>query len=264
MTPVSLNSSRSSNPDSKVHGTNMGPIWGRQDPGGPHVGPMNLVIWEYIHTLSNLSNHGGLVLLIWIRSLLQGIHWRPFATKTSPRQFAELLTMRQPSIFMQLIGQLAFNKPMFVFITILFHNFIWYFVWLPTKCQKVIIKNVYITTATVYTEIVIWAKYSLPKSVWNVKCETRPNLIYIIAYTTPRHYVNQCWVIINWTLRDKIQWNFNRNKKLVIHENASEYIVCKMTATLSREGWVKYGHGTFAVCNFSKPYLCSPNEVITL
>ena len=28
-------------PDSKVHGTNMGPRWGRQDPGGPHVGPMN-------------------------------------------------------------------------------------------------------------------------------------------------------------------------------------------------------------------------------
>ena len=33
-------------PDSKVHGTNMGPIWGRQDPGGPHVGPMNLPIWD--------------------------------------------------------------------------------------------------------------------------------------------------------------------------------------------------------------------------
>ena len=32
-------------PDSKVHGANMGPIWGRQDPGGPHVGPMNFVIW---------------------------------------------------------------------------------------------------------------------------------------------------------------------------------------------------------------------------
>ena len=31
--------------DSKVHGANMGPIWGRQDPGGPHVGPMNFVIW---------------------------------------------------------------------------------------------------------------------------------------------------------------------------------------------------------------------------
>ena len=33
-------------PDSKFHGANMGPIWGRQDPGGPHVGPMNFVIWE--------------------------------------------------------------------------------------------------------------------------------------------------------------------------------------------------------------------------
>ena len=32
-------------PDSKVHGANMRPIWGRQDPGGPHVGHMNLAIW---------------------------------------------------------------------------------------------------------------------------------------------------------------------------------------------------------------------------
>ena len=31
-------------PDSKVHGANMGSIWGRQDPGGPHVSPMNFVI----------------------------------------------------------------------------------------------------------------------------------------------------------------------------------------------------------------------------
>ena len=23
----------------------MGPAWGRQDPGGPHVGPMNFAIW---------------------------------------------------------------------------------------------------------------------------------------------------------------------------------------------------------------------------
>ena len=33
-------------PDIKVHGENMGPIWGRQDPGGPHVGPMNFAIWD--------------------------------------------------------------------------------------------------------------------------------------------------------------------------------------------------------------------------
>ena len=33
-------------PDSKVYGANMWPSWGRQDPGGPHVGPMNLAIWD--------------------------------------------------------------------------------------------------------------------------------------------------------------------------------------------------------------------------
>ena len=33
-------------PDSKIHGAIMGPIWGQQDLGGPHVGPMNFAIWD--------------------------------------------------------------------------------------------------------------------------------------------------------------------------------------------------------------------------
>ena len=32
-------------PGNKVHGANMGPIWGRQDLGGPHIFPMNFAIW---------------------------------------------------------------------------------------------------------------------------------------------------------------------------------------------------------------------------
>ena len=35
-------------PESKVHGANMGPTWGRQDSGGPHVGHMNLAIRDNI------------------------------------------------------------------------------------------------------------------------------------------------------------------------------------------------------------------------
>ena len=31
-------------PDNKVHVANMMPTWGGQDPGGPHVGPMNFAI----------------------------------------------------------------------------------------------------------------------------------------------------------------------------------------------------------------------------
>ena len=37
-------------PDSKVHGTNMGPTWVLSAPDGPHVGPMNLAIRDdYFH-----------------------------------------------------------------------------------------------------------------------------------------------------------------------------------------------------------------------
>ena len=32
-------------PDSKVHGANMGPIWGRQGSAAPHVDSMNFAIW---------------------------------------------------------------------------------------------------------------------------------------------------------------------------------------------------------------------------
>ena len=54
--------------DSKVHGANMGHIWDRQVPGGPHVGPMNLAIldvWEkYMCMLlsSNESADGPLLM----------------------------------------------------------------------------------------------------------------------------------------------------------------------------------------------------------
>ena len=34
------------NPDSKVHGANMGPTWVLSAPDGPHIGPMNLAIRE--------------------------------------------------------------------------------------------------------------------------------------------------------------------------------------------------------------------------
>ena len=36
---------------SKVHGANVGPIWGREDPDGPHVGPMNFAIWDGFYSV---------------------------------------------------------------------------------------------------------------------------------------------------------------------------------------------------------------------
>ena len=35
-------------PIGKVCVANMGPIWGQQDPGGPHIGPMSRAIWVFL------------------------------------------------------------------------------------------------------------------------------------------------------------------------------------------------------------------------
>ena len=59
------------------------------------------------------------------------------------------------------------------------------------------------------------------------------------AWTAPSHYLNQCWNIVNWTLRNKLHWNFNRNSNIFIQENAIENGVCEMASILSRPQWVK-------------------------
>ena len=45
-------------PDSKAYGANMRPTWGRQDPGEPYVGPMNLALWVQTNTshVGQISN----------------------------------------------------------------------------------------------------------------------------------------------------------------------------------------------------------------
>ena len=50
----------------------------------------------------------------------------------------------------------------------------------------------------------------------------------------PSHYLNQCWIIVNWTLRNKLLWNSYQNTKLFIHKNVFENIVCEMASVLSR------------------------------
>ena len=52
-------------PDSKVHGANMGPIWGRQGPGGPHVDPMNFTIWDSSHVLGPSAATSSATMVLW-------------------------------------------------------------------------------------------------------------------------------------------------------------------------------------------------------
>ena len=46
----------SNNADTNALGANMGPFWGRQDPGGPHVGLMNFAIWEAIRNIRDIRH----------------------------------------------------------------------------------------------------------------------------------------------------------------------------------------------------------------
>ena len=57
---------------------------------------------------------------------------------------------------------------------------------------------------------------------------------WLAAYSAPSHYLNQCRLIVNWILRNKLQGNLNQNTKFFIHENASENFVCKIAAIFSR------------------------------
>ena len=41
---------------------------------------------------------------------------------------------------------------------------------------------------------------------------------WLIACSAPSHYLNQCWPVVNWTHRNKFQWNSNRNTKLSIQK----------------------------------------------
>ena len=50
----------------------------------------------------------------------------------------------------------------------------------------------------------------------------------------PSHYLNQCWNIVNWNLRNKVQWNIKQNSYIFMHENAFENVVSEMEAILSR------------------------------
>ena len=66
---------------------------------------------------------------------------------------------------------------------------------------------------------------------------------WLVAWSAPSHYLNQCWVTVDWVLRNKFQWNFiltTKNTKLFINEHASENIVCEMAAILSRGRWVEF------------------------
>ena len=51
------------------------------------------------------------------------------------------------------------------------------------------------------------------------------------AWSAPSHHLNQWWNVVNWNLRNKLQWNLKRKSYIFIQENTFENVVCKIVAT---------------------------------
>ena len=60
----------------------MGPTWGRQDPGGPHVGPMNFAIWDTV-ILIHMYHFSGLAKEKWKGIGITGVINLTFAATTN-------------------------------------------------------------------------------------------------------------------------------------------------------------------------------------
>ena len=81
---------------------------------------------------------------------------------------------------------------------------------------------------------------SSPPSAAYMRQETGSVLVQVMAcrLTAPSHYLSQYWLNVNWTLRNKLHWYFNRHSIIFIEEFTFENVVCDFPAKLSRGRWV--------------------------
>ena len=70
----------------------------------------------------------------------------------------------------------------------------------------------------------------LSKQSWGWWFEMLPHPLWL--------HCNECWIIVNWNLKNKLQWNIKWNLYIFIQENTFEN-VCKIAATLLQPQCVK-------------------------
>ena len=64
--------------------------------------------------------------------------------------------------------------------------------------------------------------------------------LWLVGCPAPSHYLNKWWNIVNWTLRNKLQWSLIEIHSL-FQEKALYYVVCEMAAIRRGGGcWIKH------------------------
>ena len=77
----------------------------------------------------------------------------------------------------------------------------------------------------------------------------------------PSHYLNQCWNIVNFSVRNKLQWNVNQNTYIFSQENIFENAICEMAAILSRPQCIKCRHLNCGKRNVFSSMECAQNNL---
>ena len=62
---------------------------------------------------------------------------------------------------------------------------------------------------------------------------------WLVTLPAPYHYLNQCWNIVNWTIRMKLHHKCYQTLYIFIQENVSKYIIWTMATLLSQPQCVK-------------------------
>ena len=73
------------------------------------------------------------------------------------------------------------------------------------------------------------------------------SLVQVMS-SEPSHYLDQCCLIVKWTLENKLQWNSIQNTKHFVHTNAFENVIFEMPVVFfTRERWVRkvFMHGIY-------------------
>ena len=73
----------------------------------------------------------------------------------------------------------------------------------------------------------------------------------LVAYSVPSHYQNQCSLVENWTLGNRIQSNSNKYTTVSIQENKFGNVVCQITN-------IFVGHNVLNTDDFYCAFTVSP------
>ena len=92
----------------------------------------------------------------------------------------------------------------------------------------------------------LMANYMVATMLYCIINSLRPSDAYMLLYSNHHwfrwwlvvrlaqsHYLNLCWNIVNLTLRNKLQWNFNNDSDIFKQENAFESVISEMAAIFS-------------------------------